>query len=107
MGPGQAWGIYGFALGFKDLKDPALLDAAWRCADYFVDHLPDDDVPYWDLVYLEGSHAPRDSSAAAIAAAGLLQLADVDQDTARAKRARSWGRADRAQPQHKLHAGTR
>ena len=44
-------------------------------ADYFLDHLPEDRVAYWDLVFTDGSGAERDSSSAAIAACGLDELA--------------------------------
>ncbi|KQQ05533.1 MULTISPECIES: glycoside hydrolase family 88 protein [unclassified Rathayibacter] len=84
---GQAWGVYGFAIGARTTGDPGLREAAWRCARYFLAHLPDDDVPYWDLVYTNGSDAPRDSSAAAIAACGLLELAGLEPDTERARTA--------------------
>ena len=40
-----------------------------------IDRLPEDLVPYWDLVFTDGSDEPRDSSAAAIAASGLQELA--------------------------------
>lgn len=81
---GQAWGIYGFALNYRATGDATLLDAARRCADYFVAHLPSDSVPYWDLVYEDGSDEPRDSSAAAIAVCGLLELSELETDGARA-----------------------
>jgi len=84
---GQAWGIYGFALNHRATGDPELIEASWRCAEYFLAHLPGDDVPYWDLVYGDDSGAPRDSSAAAIAVCGLLELSRVDTDPARAARA--------------------
>lgn len=86
---GQAWGIYGFALNHQTTGDPRLLEAAWRCAEYFLAHLPSDLVPYWDLVYGEGSSAPRDSSAGAIAVCGLFELAAVETDPVRADRART------------------
>lgn len=86
---GQAWGVYGFAINFRATGDPLLLDAAWRCAEYFLAHLPADGVPYWDLVYTDENPAPRDSSAAAIAACGFLELAAVDADPERAARARA------------------
>jgi unsaturated chondroitin disaccharide hydrolase len=69
---GQAWGIYGFAINHRLSGDATLLDASRRCADYFLRHLPADRVPHWDLVLADG---PRDSSAAAIAATGLMELA--------------------------------
>jgi unsaturated chondroitin disaccharide hydrolase len=83
---GQAWGILGFALAHRETGDPTLLDAARRCADYFVAHLPADHVAYWDLVLTEGTLAERDSSAAAIAVCGLDELARLlpDDDPARA-----------------------
>lgn len=81
---GQAWGIYGFAINSRATGDPVLREAAWRCARYFLAHLPGDDVPYWDLVYEDGNSAPRDSSAAAIAACGLFELARWEPGTERA-----------------------
>lgn len=71
---GQAWAIYGFALNFHYTGDETLLRTAERCADYFLDHLPTDRVAFWDLVFDEGSGEERDSSAAAIAVCGLLEL---------------------------------
>ena len=75
---GQAWGLYGFALSARATHDRAMLDAARRCAEYFVAHLPADRVPCWDLAYGGEAGALRDSSAAAIAASGLLELAALD-----------------------------
>lgn len=74
---GQAWGIYGFALNYRYTGDESFLDASRRCADYFLAHLPADGVCYWDLEFSDGSGEPRDSSAAAIAASGLIELADA------------------------------
>ena len=86
---GQAWGIYGFALNHRATGDSALLEASRRCADYFLAHLPADRVPYWDLVYADGSGAPRDSSAAAIAVCGLDELAGLIDDPLAADRYRT------------------
>lgn len=71
---GQAWGIYGLALSYKYTGDVTFIDSACEVADYFIDQLPSDYVCYWDLVFGEGSDHPRDTSAAAIAACGLLEL---------------------------------
>ena len=79
---GQAWGIYGFALAHRYTGDESFLAASARCADVFLDRLPDDHVPYWDLAFGTGSDQPRDSSAGAIAVGGLLELADRLGDTA-------------------------
>jgi unsaturated chondroitin disaccharide hydrolase len=74
---GQAWGIYGFALNHRHSGDESFLVAAQQCADYLLDHLPADRVAYWDLVFSDGRGQERDSSAAAIAAGGLIELADL------------------------------
>ncbi|MDR0374904.1 MAG: glycoside hydrolase family 88 protein [Treponema sp.] len=72
---GQAWGIYGNALSYRYLRDPALLEIARGLARYFLNRLPEDLVAYWDLIFLQVSEE-RDSSAAAIAVCGLLELSD-------------------------------
>jgi Glycosyl Hydrolase Family 88 len=69
---GQAWAIYGFTMTYRYTQDPRFLETAQETADYFINNLPSDYVPYWD--FLQSGTAPRDSSAAAIAAAGLLEL---------------------------------
>ncbi|GHV87700.1 glycosyl hydrolase [Spirochaetia bacterium] len=70
---GQAWGIYGNALSYRYNRDPLFLENARGLARYFLNRLPDDLVAYWDLVFVKGPEE-RDSSAAAIAACGLLEL---------------------------------
>ena len=72
---GQAWGIYGFSLSYLYTGDESFLESAEEIADYFISQLPADYVVYWDLVFNDGSEEERDSSAAAIAANGLLELA--------------------------------
>jgi unsaturated chondroitin disaccharide hydrolase len=71
---GQAWGIYGFALGFRNNGDSALLEVAATLASYFLERLPADGICCWDLIFTDDA-TQRDSSAAAIAACGLLELA--------------------------------
>jgi unsaturated chondroitin disaccharide hydrolase len=71
---GQAWGISGFTLAYRETGDIRFLETAKRCADYFIDNLPADLVPYWDFDAPGIPDEPRDSSAAAIAASGLLEL---------------------------------
>ena len=81
---GQAWGIYGFALNARLTGDRRLAEASRRCAQYLLAHLPDDLVPNWDLAYADDSDAPPDSSAAAIAACGLFDLAELEETAGRA-----------------------
>ena len=72
---GQAWGVYGTALGYRYTKEAKYVDAFRTVTGYFLDHLPEDLVPYWDFEFTDGSDQPRDSSAAVIAACGMLEMA--------------------------------
>jgi unsaturated chondroitin disaccharide hydrolase len=85
---GQAWGIYGFTLNHRYTGDPTLLAAAQACADHFLARLPADHVAYWDMEFGDGSGQERDSSAAAIAACGLTELAGSVADPPRVERYR-------------------
>jgi unsaturated chondroitin disaccharide hydrolase len=71
---GQAWGIYGFALSYHYTKKSTYLETAKRVAKYFIEHLPEDNVSYWDFNAQVYEDTPRDSSATAIAACGLLEI---------------------------------
>ncbi|HYC96125.1 MAG TPA: glycoside hydrolase family 88 protein, partial [Sphingomicrobium sp.] len=71
---GQAWGIYGFALGGVHTGNRDYFELAARLASYFLNRLPEDGVCCWDLIFTDNNRTPRDSSAAAIAACGLLEL---------------------------------
>ena len=80
---GQAWGVYGIALSYRYLKNPEYIDLFCRVTDYFIEHLPEDLVPYWDFDFDTGSTEPRDSSASAIAVCGILEMAKyLDQEKA-------------------------
>ena len=72
---GQAWALYGFVQAYQTSDNPAFLTTAEDVANYFVDHLPADDIPPWDFD-APGS-PPVDTSAAAIAADGLIMLSTV------------------------------
>jgi hypothetical protein len=74
---GQAWGIYGFAMAYGETGDARFLMTAQRLADYYLANVPADYVPYWDFQAPGIPNAPRDSSAASITLAGLLQLTQV------------------------------
>ena len=72
---GQAWAIHGLTTSFGRTGNPALLEAARRAADYFIGNLPPDGIPYWDFRHPLIPRTERDASAAAIASAGLFDLA--------------------------------
>lgn len=71
---GQAWAIYGFALSFVNTKNSLYLDYAKKIADYFILNIPKSSyIPVDFRQPLDC--ALEDSSAAAIAACGLLEIA--------------------------------
>ncbi len=71
---GQAWLISGIPLTYKYLKDEAFIPYFEKVANCFLNLLPQDYVPFWDMIYTDGDDQERDSSAGAIAACGLLQM---------------------------------
>lgn len=72
---GQAWGIYGAALAYRYTGKKKHLDVFWDVLGFFLDHLPEDVVPYWDFDFKYPSTEPKDSSALAIAICGMLEAA--------------------------------
>jgi unsaturated chondroitin disaccharide hydrolase len=76
---GQAWAIYGFAQGAALTGNPSLLSAAQTTANYWLAHVPNGCIPPWDFSITD-PNALRDTSASAIAANGLLLLADLTAD---------------------------
>ncbi|MGQ9915809.1 MAG: glycoside hydrolase family 88 protein [Bryobacteraceae bacterium] len=71
---GLTWALYGFGRCYEYTRDPRFLDTAERCADYYLTHTNADGVPPWDFQAPEESRKMVDTSAAAIAASGLLRL---------------------------------
>jgi unsaturated chondroitin disaccharide hydrolase len=73
---GQAWGLYGYTLMYRETKDPKYLNQANHIAKFLLNHpnMPADYIPYWDFNAPNIPDALRDSSAGAIIAAALLEL---------------------------------
>lgn len=77
---GQSWAVAGFTNAYQETHDKRFLKTARKASDYFINHLPEDKVPYWDFKAPRIPNEPKDSSAAAIAAGGMLELSRVDPD---------------------------
>lgn len=71
---GQAWGIYGCALAYKYTRREEYIAIFKKVTQYYLEHLPKDMVPFWDLEFTDGDEQPRDSSSASIAACGMLEM---------------------------------
>lgn len=73
---GQAWAIYGFALSYRHTGEMRYLDAAKRSAAYFISN-----VSATEYIPLVDFRAPKDpiyfdTTAGAIAACGLMEIAE-------------------------------
>ncbi|WP_335965827.1 glycoside hydrolase family 88 protein [Galbibacter sp. PAP.153] len=73
---GQAWGLYGYVVMYRETKNEKYLQQATNIAHFILNHpnFPKDGVPYWDFNAPNIPDALRDSSAAAIIAAALMEL---------------------------------
>jgi unsaturated chondroitin disaccharide hydrolase len=74
---GLAWAIYGFTAAHRLSGEAEFLAVARRCADCYLRRAPADLVPFWDFDLPPDAPHYRDSSAAAITASGLWDLAEA------------------------------
>jgi unsaturated chondroitin disaccharide hydrolase len=82
---GQSWAIYGYTMCFRETGKPEFLDFAEKVSDVYIKNLPEDLIPYWDFNDPAIPNAPKDASAAAVTASGLLELSTLVKDKAKAK----------------------
>lgn len=75
---GQSWALHNYINVYEATGDQRFLDVARRVCRWFVDHLPEDHIPFYDFADPQTPHVPRDSCSATIAANALLRLARLD-----------------------------
>lgn len=73
---GQAWALYGYTMCYRFTRDPKYLEQAEHIAAYLLihPHMPKDLVPFYDFDAPGIPEEPRDASAAAVIASGLIEL---------------------------------
>lgn len=73
---GQAWGLYGFTVMYRETKQKKYLKHAQKAANFWINHphLPADKIPYWDFNAPDIPNEDRDASAAAITTSALFEL---------------------------------
>lgn len=71
---GTSWALHGMAELYTLTRDSRYLETAVKVADFFIGELPHDSVPHWDFRVERNSETARDTSAAACASCGLLEL---------------------------------
>ena len=81
---GQAWAIYGFALSYIHTKEKRYLDTAKKVADYFISCIPESGLIPVDFRQPQ-TPAYEDSTAAAIAACGMLEIAKYAEEADKIK----------------------
>ncbi|MFL5774109.1 MAG: alpha-L-fucosidase, partial [Flavisolibacter sp.] len=73
---GQAWGLYGFTMCYRETGNKTFLLQAEHIAAFLLHHprMPADFIPYYDFDAPGIPSEPRDASAAAIMASALYEL---------------------------------
>ncbi len=85
---GQAWGLYGYVMMYRETGDQTYLDFAKNIAAFILNHpnMPEDLVPYWDFnapdlpddsPYAADYKTNRDVSTASILASALVELSTL------------------------------
>lgn len=82
---GLTWSLYGFGTAYRYTRDRRFLEVAELNADFYIENTPLHGVPPWDYDAPAESYGQPDSSAAAIAASGLLDLAAFTTSRARTR----------------------
>ncbi len=77
---GQAWGLYGYTVMYRETKNKKYLVQAENIARFIMNYpsLPADGIPYWDYNAPDIPYTVRDASAAAITASALLELSKYE-----------------------------
>jgi rhamnogalacturonyl hydrolase YesR len=75
---GQAWALYGYAVCYRETKDPRYLHLTDSIYRFLITHpnMPADLVPYWDFNAPGIPNEPRDASAAAVMASAMYELSE-------------------------------
>ena len=73
---GQAWGLYGYTMMYRETRDRRYLEQAEHIAGYIIHRLPGDRIPYWDFDAPGIPHTDRDVSAASIMCSALIELSE-------------------------------
>lgn len=81
---GQAWGLYGYTMCYRETQLPEFLNQAENIANYIFTHpaMPEDKIAYWDFDAPGIPNEPRDASAAAVMACAMYELSMYNADKA-------------------------
>lgn len=76
---GQAWGLYGYSMMYRETGDARYLEQAKNIANFLMTNpnMPADLVPYWDFNAPNIPNEPRDASSAALMCSALIEMSQV------------------------------
>lgn len=79
---GQAWGLYGYTMVYRETGDKKFLKQAEKIAAYILNHpnVPENLIPYWDFNAPNIPNEPYDASAAAVIASALFELSTFSEN---------------------------
>ena len=72
---GQAWGVYGYTVCYRETGDKKYLEFAQKIADMIISRVKTEDhIPLWDYDAPNLPTTPRDASAAAVTSSAMFEL---------------------------------
>lgn len=74
---GTSWALYGMALSYRCTKEERYLESAKKTARFWMESTKEDIIPIWDFRAPADMRDATDTSAAACAACGFLELGDA------------------------------
>ena len=76
---GQAWGLYGYTVMYRETGYPRYLEQAEKIAEriFTFPNMPEDLIPYWDFNAPNIPNEPRDVSSSTITASALYELSTL------------------------------
>lgn len=77
---GQAWAVLGMSINYRYNHNENSKEIFEAVTNYYLNRLPEDLIPYWDLVFTAEDKEPRDSSSAVITACGIFERNKFDSD---------------------------
>lgn len=77
---GQAWGLYGYVMSYRETGKKEFLDHAEKIAALIISKLPNDYIPFWDFDLPSTNGEPKDASSAAVTASALIELYQFTQN---------------------------
>ncbi len=73
---GHTWAITGYPIAYRYAPADYMMPLHRDVTYYYLNHLPEDFIPYWDFDFTSGDE-PRDSSAGVSAVCGILEAVKV------------------------------